>query len=131
MKVNIKADTWGMITSGLCLIHCMATPILFIAQACSLTCCAKAPVWWRLLDYLFLLVSFVAIFYASRSTAKKWVGIALWSVWFFLLFAKLDEQLETAVLPELFVYVSGISLIALHMYNHRYCQCNGEDCCIK
>jgi|GEM_PF-3179353 len=49
----LNADFIGAMSSGLCLMHCLATPFLFIAKACTATCCADTPSWWQLIDYLF------------------------------------------------------------------------------
>ena len=48
---SIKADTVGAAASFLCMIHCVATPFLFVAQACASTCCSAAPTWWRAIDF--------------------------------------------------------------------------------
>ena len=40
---NIKVDSLGALVSGLCMLHCLATPIFFIASACSAACCNFAP----------------------------------------------------------------------------------------
>lgn len=52
MILKINADTFGIISGSLCLVHCVATPFLFIARACTDTCCSSTPVWWQLVDYL-------------------------------------------------------------------------------
>ena len=31
--LTTKSDLWGAFASGLCLIHCLATPFIFLAQA--------------------------------------------------------------------------------------------------
>ena len=49
-----KSDALGAIASGLCILHCLATPFFFIASACSLSCCNNAPLWWQWMDYVFL-----------------------------------------------------------------------------
>ena len=66
MKLTLqKPDNIGVLTSTLCMIHCLASPFLFIAQTCSATCCEATPIWWKWIDYLFLAISFFAI---RRST---------------------------------------------------------------
>ena len=54
----LKSDAIGAIASGLCILHCLATPIFFIASACSLSCCNNTPLWWQWMDYVFLGISF-------------------------------------------------------------------------
>ena len=59
-------DSIGIIAFTLCGIHCISTPFLFIAKACTATCCSDAPSWCLLIDYFFLLISFLAIFFISK-----------------------------------------------------------------
>ena len=65
-----KSDALGAIASGLCILHCLATPFFFIASACSLSCCNNAPLGWQWMDYVFLGISFIAIKYASNKKFK-------------------------------------------------------------
>lgn len=128
MTIKFKADTVGIISSSLCMIHCIATPFLFLAMACTDSCCADTPVWWRGIDYLFLVISLAAIFFATKNTTKRWVAIALWSAWCVLLFTILNEALGTGWLPEWFIYLPALGIVALHTYNRKYCQCDDDSC---
>ena len=51
---NLSPDFIGALASSLCLVHCLLTPVLFIVKACtsSASCCAGAPVWWQVIDYV-------------------------------------------------------------------------------
>ena len=124
-----KPDYLGAAASTLCLLHCLATPIVFIASACSATCCADTPVWWQLIDYAFLAVSFIAITVAAKNSTKNWMGKALFASWTLLLLAVMNESFDIYEFPEMFVYLPAFSMIGLHLYNQRYCQCKGESCC--
>ena len=128
-----KADSIGIVASGLCLIHCIATPFLFIAKACTASCCASAsvPSWWKLIDYLFLVISFLAIYYATKKLTKKWVQLALWGAWIILLFTVLNETLGFISIPESFIYFPALSIVILHFYNHKYCTCKDDNCCAE
>ncbi len=123
MTFNTKADSIGIVSSSICLIHCIATPFLFLAKACSDSCCNDAPLWWKLIDYLFLIISFTAIYFAAKKSTKRWLRIALWSAWGLLLFTLLNEAFEMELLPEKFIYVPAFSIIALHLFNQKYCKC--------
>lgn len=125
----IKPDLIGAIASGLCLIHCAATPFLFIAKACSVTCCADSPAWWQAVDYLFLVISFVAILYATKKSSKKWMKIALWSSWVVLLSTILSETFEAGLFPKTFIYIPALAIVGLHFYNYKYCKCADNSCC--
>lgn len=132
MKLTLQrhqnnSDFFGAAASGLCLIHCLATPFLFIAQACTNSCCEASPTWWSSLDYVFLVISFIAILRSNQTTSNKNIGKALWISWMALAFVVLNERIEWINLPEYAIYLPAIFLIGLHLYNQKYCQC-GEDC---
>lgn len=126
-----KADSIGIIASSLCLVHCVATPFLFIAQACAASCCSapSVPSWWKWIDYLFLVISFAAIYYAAKNSTKRWMQIALWGSWIVLLFTILNESFVMISLPESFIYFPALSIVFLHLYNRKYCTCNEDKCC--
>lgn len=123
-----KSDSFGAIASGLCLLHCIATPILFAIQPMA-THVEEAPIWWKSLDYIFLLLSFFAVYWSAKNSSKNWMKYALWTSWILLTLAILNEKLELFHLGELVVYIPAISLIGLHLYNRKYCQCADETCC--
>lgn len=113
----------GIVASSLCLIHCLATPFLFILKACSSSCCADAPIWWQSIDYLFLVVSFVAIRYATKGSTKVWIVKALWVSWFALLCMVLFHTFRFNFFPEQLIYLPAFSIIGLHFYNRKHCRC--------
>jgi len=129
LKTRIKTDYIGASASLLCLLHCMATPFIFAVRTCSNTCCVDAPIWWQLIDYLFLVISFFAIYYATRESTKSWIRIALWSAWVTLLLTVMNETFKLAPLPERFFYIPSLVIVGLHLYNRRYCKCVGVDRC--
>jgi len=126
---EINADTLGVIASGLCFIHCVLTPLLFVAQTCSATCCSAAPLWWKWVDYFFLIISFIAVYQSTKVTAKNWMKNALWLSWGALLLMILNENITWLVVPKYIVYLPAFALIALHLYNQRYCDCKETTCC--
>jgi len=129
-RYSFSFDTIGIIAGILCSIHCIATPLLFIAKACSATCCADAPTWWIMIDYLFLFISFTAIFFISKNLGIKWLKISFWASWILLLLSILDHSFEISYLPQNFIYLPSFLIIALHFYNVKFCKCNDEkDCC--
>ena len=124
----LKSDAIGAIASGLCILHCLATPIFFIASACSLSCCSNTPLWWQWMDYVFLGISFFAIKYATKSSSKDWVVQGLWVAWVALFIAILNIKMEWIILAENIKFIPAFALVGLHMYNMRYCQCENECC---
>jgi len=125
-----KPDNLGAIASSLCLVHCIATPFLFVVQTGVSTCCDAAPSWWKMLDYFFLVISFVAIYWSTKTSSIKWMKPLLWINWFILLAIILNEKLEIMALPEASIYLPAFALIVLHLYNRKHCRCNKNSCCV-
>ncbi len=133
MNMNLslqKSDTIGALSSGLCMIHCLATPIFFIASACSSSCCSSAPLWWQWLDYFFLVVSFIAIRYSTVSTNSNSVKIGLWSSWIGLFICILNAKFGWFYLSPNIKFIPAFSIIGFHLYNLKYCKCNNDNCCV-
>ena len=131
-KIVASYDNVGIIASILCAIHCIATPFLFIAKACSASaCCADTPIWWQLIDYLFLGVSFLAIFFISKNLTIKWLKLSFWASWIVLLITILNHSINILDLPKNFIYLPSLAIIILHFYNLRFCKCQDEKCCAR
>ena len=127
--IKQKTDIIGAIASSLCLIHCIATPFIFIAQSCSMVCCDSAPVWWRFIDYFFLVISFFAVYRSTQTTANYWIKPSLWLSWSVLFIIIMNEKITWFALSERAIYFPALILIGLHLYNKKYCQCTSTKCC--
>ncbi|MAU15060.1 MAG: hypothetical protein CMH46_05915 [Muricauda sp.] len=126
-----KPDIIGALVSSLCVVHCIATPFIFVAHTSVLDHHDIAPVWWTGMDFLFLMVSFFAVIRSVKNTSKSYMRFALWASWFLLLLLIMNEKLHWAHISETFIYLNGFALAALHIYNLRYCQCKNDKCCTK
>jgi len=124
LSIN-KSDSLGIIASGLCLLHCLATPLLFAAQ----TQIMRLPSWWSSIDLLFLIISAIAIYTSTTTVTKKWVKTAFWLSWVLLLSIILNEKIEWLSIPEAAIYLPATSLVFLHIYSTKYCQCADNKCC--
>ena len=129
-SILIKPDAIGSLASTLCLIHCIATPFIFISQACTMSCCADAPIWWQSIDYIFLIISFFAIYRSTKISTKLEIKIALWLTWFVFFILILNKTIQIFYISNNFTYSAGILLAILHLYNLKYCQCSDKDCCV-
>tara|TARA_Y100000813_G_scaffold173437_1_gene137660 strand:- start:355 stop:747 length:393 start_codon:yes stop_codon:yes gene_type:complete len=128
MKVlHNNSDTIGVFTSLVCSIHCFATPILFVAQSGLLSSNIQ-PLWWESINYIFIALSFIAVYYSAKNTSENIMKPILWVCWLFFVSVILNEMIELTKIPELFSYVSAFSLAFVHVYNLKYCQCQ-EECC--
>ena len=129
MRLAIKnSDYLGAFTATLCMLHCFATPFLFITQAHSSTLAHDIPFYWQLMNYLFILISLVAVSASIKNSTKLFVKILLFSFWFLLSFLIINEGLEGFHIPEFYTYIAATSLSFLHIYNLKYCTCK-EECC--
>tara|TARA_Y100001958_G_scaffold156964_1_gene150888 strand:- start:1654 stop:2040 length:387 start_codon:yes stop_codon:yes gene_type:complete len=127
MKISsIHPDNLGATFSSLCVIHCFATPFLFITQSYLLV----VPGWWQALNYLFLSISFFAVYKTSKNSSSQMVKTLLYLFWSILAMLLISEEFELFHLPEFITYITGLSLAGLHIYNKRYCQCADDECCV-
>ena len=127
--MKISSDSIGVFASGLCMLHCLATPI-FIVSACSSACCNNAPVWWQEVDGLYVLaISFFAIQNSSKSSTKDWVIQGLWINWAALIFFIINAKFGWFLITPNLKFFPAFGLVFLHMYNMKYCQCETKECC--
>ena len=129
---RLVSDVIGASASALCFIHCLATPFLFVAKACSAACCSHegVPSWWKIVDYIFLFISFIAIYYTSKSSTKNWIKYILWAAWTLLCIGLLNEKSQLLPLPESFIYFPAVTLISVHLYNLKFHRNHKENCCV-
>ncbi len=124
-----KSDIFGALASTLCVLHCFATPFIFIAHTSYVTSGESSPVWWRSLDYIFLMVSFFAVARSAKNTSKSFIKPALWINWTTLFLLIINEKIKFISLPETIIYITAITLAMLHIYNLKSCQCKANTCC--
>ena len=119
MRIILKnSDIFGAISSSLCLIHCVSTPLLFII-----------PFWWSGLNYVFIIISFFAVYSSARKTSRKFMKPFLWIGYLLLSYLILNEEFGILHIPEFANYIAASNLALLHVYNYKYCQCQDEECC--
>ena len=113
-------DVLGACASGLCLIHCIATPFLFVAQTGLhkyMSDHKAAPVWWVYIDILALVISLIAIYFSAKSATDIWFKVLLYASWLLLAFIILNEKLELLKMAEFMIYFPSIALVTLHLLN--------------
>jgi hypothetical protein len=130
MNISLrKPDTIGAIVSTLCVVHCLLTPLLFVAQSYTATHSHEAPFWWKNLDYLFILISIIAVYESTKKSTNKLIKAGLWMSWIILFLLILNEKLVWIEFDEIITYAVALTLSMLHIYNLNYCQCKTENCC--
>ena len=124
----IKSDSIGILASSLCMIHCVATPFIFVAYTC---CSSESPAWWQAFDIFFLVISLIAVYFSSKDIANKFIISAMWLSWMSLGIILLNDIYLWYEIDHSAIYVPAAMLIILHIYNLKYCQSSGETCCAK
>ena len=127
--IILNSDHVGILSSCLCLTHCILTPLFFLYQIETYSLANGANFFWYTLNYFFLIISFFAVGRSIKNSSKKSIKILMLISWFFLFGLILNEQLELFIVPEFFSYSAAISLCSLHIYNLNFCRCEDENCC--
>lgn len=110
-----KADYIGITGSVLCLIHCLVTPVLLMTTA--LLRNEQLRVGFLTLDYVFIGVNIVAVYFATKGHGSPAIKRALWG--FLTLFAigiLLEDVGETF---RLIGYAASAGLVMTHLLNIR------------
>ena len=131
MNVSLnKSDSLGVFAGALCMLHCLATPFLFIAVAGSSTHGVDAPTWWLTINYLFLIISFIAVYRSVQTTSNRIMKPLFWLSWIVLAVVIVNEQVHFIHLAEVYSYLAASFLVGLHFYNQKYCKCDDDHCCV-
>ena len=116
-------DIYGIIVCTLCLLHCIATPLIFFSVAASNDNNISPPFLWKNLDYLFLAISLFIVYYSAKNTTKPIMKYILGISWLVLFLVISNEKINFFHIPELVTYITSINLAVVHLYNYRYCRC--------
>lgn len=118
-KYTTGADRLGITSAVICAVHCLVIPAIFllrysVADAGGADWGVGLPAWWEKLDYLFLLVGFVAVYHASAHASGIGIKLSLWVFWVFLAVAVVFEQYLHWL-----AYIASVGLIGTHFVNIR------------
>ncbi|MBC6995128.1 MerC domain-containing protein [Neolewinella lacunae] len=119
-----RPDFIGAFASSLCIVHCLLAPLFFVAQpvvyhqVVSHQGHHHGEGLWGCLDYVFLLVSLLAVWFAHKPQRSGWVRGGLWGGWAcFALGLFLGERL---VGGEGMMYLGSGILVLTHLSNLRW-----------
>jgi hypothetical protein len=128
---KLKSDNLGALASAICLVHCVATPFIFVSAASiDHHHHGASPFWWNAIDLVFLVISLAAIYWSVKPSTKTWMKFGLYSSWALLALLIFSEKLDAIHFPEILMYIPAFSLIVLHLYNKRHHQCEDSRCLI-
>lgn len=118
MKTDLlsrKADYIGITGSVLCILHCLVTPVLLMTT--SLLHDEHLRIGFLSLDYLFIGVNVVAVYFATRHPIPVLIKLALWGFLALFSVAILLEDVNGLFQP--ISYVASIGLVMTHLVNIR------------
>lgn len=116
------SDLLGITASGLCTVHCLVAPLFFASKPLfdHHGGHAHGTGWWASLDFIFLLLSMLAVYYSSKHTGHQSIKRWLWIAWFVFASGLLMEKFHIHV-ATWFLYSGSIALVLIHLLNYRYC----------
>lgn len=108
-----KADTIGILSSLLCVVHCLMLPVLVLGGLLHEEWALHAE--W--VDYLFILLAVGAVFFASRQADTYSLKVGMWlTVSWFSLSILLHDMFATALYSSM---AASVVLVVLHSINFR------------
>lgn len=103
------ADYLGILSSLLCLVHCLLTPAILSMNFIYLTNSSQ----FEVIEYTFLFLSLMAVFFSSKKY-KGYLGkVIIWLT--FLIFAA--SIIFHDIIPVAVSYIASTGLIFLHFLN--------------
>ncbi len=113
-----KADYIGILGSALCIVHCLLVPAL--AFGSTVATHHEHHAGLRSLDFLFILINGVAVYYATRNHKSLPLKIFLWGALVLFSFSLLFEGKH--VVFSWLGYAGSALLIIGHLINLYICQ---------
>ena len=114
------SDWLGASASGLCIIHCMLTPLIFTAKPLYFGMIGQqvhTHGLWPALDYIFLILSLLAVWYSAQNTPHATLKWVFWTAWMVFAFGLLFEPHQFA-LGHWLMYIGSITLVIAHIKNY-------------
>jgi hypothetical protein len=111
-RYHMNSDKVGIASAVICTVHCLIVPVFFLLKFSSVG--SVLPSWWDNLDYLFLFISFIAVYHAASHAVGKVIKLSLWLFWMCLAIAIIFEHRLHWM-----AYVASTGLIATHVANIR------------
>lgn len=113
--VSSTADYLGILSAFVCLIHCLAAPLLMGAAAHLHE--HQSLFLWQEWNYLFLGLGLLAVWWSSRHTHHRLMRVGMWTTFGFLAAAVLMETYAEEL--HYLVYAASMGLIVAHVINLR------------
>lgn len=112
LKTSIKVDISGIASAGLCVIHCLLTPLFFTLNTFQVL---GTSVFWNLLNYVFLLLSFCAVYRCEHTAGSNVLKIVQWASFVALAISVLFH--DDYILLQPISYIASGILVVTHFIN--------------
>ena len=100
---KLQADFLGVASSALCMVHCAVMPLVVVVAG------------WANLDYFFVFMSLIAVFWATRTITDSKKKMLFWLSWLIFAIGLMGENIGIGFLG----YIGSVGLIVLHFLNIR------------
>lgn len=121
---SIVYDLAGVGSSFLCFLHCNISVVFYAVR---LSPDFVAACQWEFIDYIFLFVSFVAVYNSAKNTSNAWIATAFWLAYAIMFLSTVLPH--NPVYMEYSALIGAFGLMIAHIWNMIYCQiCNSKKC---
>ena len=133
METSVKLDKLAILLSGVCLVHCLLTPVLItLLPILTTSVLLDDSMFHKLMLWLVLPTSFLALFLGCRKH-KQWLiaGTGILGVTILISVAMVGHEVFGISGEKIATSIGGIILAASHFLNYRACQsitCESKNC---
>jgi hypothetical protein len=113
-----KSDLIGIIGSGLCIVHCLFFPMMFMYHGHN-----HEQIAGFNFDYVFLIVAALAVYTTAKKKGPLWIKISLWAFLIICLVGIIFH--DSSPYLEYSLYLGSSGLIITHIINIR----KSKQCC--
>lgn len=117
-----SADIMGISASVLCMIHCMAFPVMislgYMVKYSDDHGHSHDHIHWHWMDYFFIVLAIWAVFNAGKNTHSKRIKIALWTAVGIFSIAILLHEWNPIMIG--ISIAASVALIIIHIINWKY-----------
>ena len=136
MIQSTTLDKIGIFLSGVCLIHCLITPVIVtLLPILSLSLAIEHLLFHTLILWLVLPTSCVALFLGCRKHRKISIAVTgIIGMFVLILVATIGHDLLSSSAEKIAVTIGGLIIAASHYLNYRACQsitCSDNNCATK
>jgi hypothetical protein len=114
-SLHKNSDLMGMVSAGLCLIHCIALPVFLLSTTLTAGLFTHN---WHWLDYFFIGLACVAVYFSAKKNTSPYLRTGMWTC--VIIFAAALLSHEVSVYAQYVSIAASIGLMVLHFVNIRY-----------